>query len=138
MGVEAGLTAKFASLLPHLDERARRLVLGAEARVLGHGGIKVVSRAAGVSPVTVSKGAAELDSGEEPTQRVRRPGGGRKPLTGTDTGMVEALLALVAPDERGNPPIAATSSTTRTPGWAPVRRNIRAFARGNHPASWAL
>ena len=53
--VEASLTAKFDSLLPHLDERQRRLLFGAEARVLGHGGIKLVARAAGVNAVTVSK-----------------------------------------------------------------------------------
>lgn len=64
--VESALSAKFAVLLPHLDEHQRRLVLGAEARVLGHGGIKVVARAAGVSAVTVSKGAAELEAGGEP------------------------------------------------------------------------
>jgi hypothetical protein len=39
--VEAVLTAKFAALLLHLDERRRRLAMGAEARVLGRGGIKV-------------------------------------------------------------------------------------------------
>ena len=43
------LAAKFAALFPHLDERQRRLVMGAEARVLGHGGIKVVAAAADVS-----------------------------------------------------------------------------------------
>src|ERR1700759_2547930 len=42
------LAAKFGSILPHLDERQRRLVLGAEARVLGHGGIRLVAAAAGV------------------------------------------------------------------------------------------
>ncbi|MDJ0314559.1 ISAzo13 family transposase, partial [Arthrobacter sp. H35-D1] len=41
--VEGSLRAKFDSLLPHLDERQRRLLLGAEARVLGHGGIKLVA-----------------------------------------------------------------------------------------------
>ena len=41
--------AKFESLLPHLDERQRRLALGAEARVLGHGGIKAVARASGLA-----------------------------------------------------------------------------------------
>jgi len=70
--VEAALTAKFAALLPHLDERQRRLAMGAEARVLGHGGIKVVARAAGVSAITVSKGASELESGSDPLKRVRR------------------------------------------------------------------
>lgn len=73
--VEAALTAKFAALFPHLDERQRRLAMGAEARVLGHGGIKVVARAAGVSAVTVSRGAAELEAGSDPLKRVRRSGG---------------------------------------------------------------
>ena len=114
--VEAALTAKFESLLPHLDERQRRLALGAEARVLGHGGIKAVARASGVSAVTVSKGAAELEAGEEPLERVRRPGAGRKPQTVTDPGLVTALLALVEPDERGDPmsPLRWTVKSTRT------------------------
>jgi hypothetical protein len=66
-------------LLPYLDERQRRLVMGARARALGHDGIKVVARAAGVSAVTVAKGVTELDAGEEPLGRTRRPGGGREP-----------------------------------------------------------
>ena len=68
---EESLAAKFAALFPHLDERQRRLAMGAEARVLGHGGIKVVARAAGVSAVTVSRGVAELEAGGEPLRRVR-------------------------------------------------------------------
>jgi hypothetical protein len=72
------LAAKFAVIFPHLDERQRRLLMGAEARALGHGGIRVVARAAGVREGTVSLGVDELDSGTEPLGRVRRPGGGRK------------------------------------------------------------
>jgi hypothetical protein len=41
------LAAKFETIFPHLDERQRRLLLGAEARALGHGGIRLVARAAG-------------------------------------------------------------------------------------------
>src|SRR6266567_8106528 len=94
----AVLSAKFDALLPHLDERQRRLVLAAEARWLGHGGIELVARASGMSRKTVSAGVAELEAGEEPLAgRVRRPGGGRKPLTGTDLGLVQALDALVEP-----------------------------------------
>ena len=55
---EEALAAKFAALLPHLDERQRRLVMGAEARALGHGGIKTVARAAGTSAVTPNGPAA--------------------------------------------------------------------------------
>ena len=97
------LAAKFGVLLPHLDERQRRLYLGAEARALGHGGIRLVAAAAGVREATVSLGASELESGAEPLGRVRRAGGGRKRLADVDPGLVPALLALVEPEERGDP-----------------------------------
>ncbi|MFC9245757.1 hypothetical protein ACFT7S_17595 [Streptomyces sp. NPDC057136] len=42
------LAAKFEVILPHIDERKRRLLIGAEAQSLGHGGIKEVARAVGV------------------------------------------------------------------------------------------
>src|SRR5438094_896534 len=41
------LAAKFGAIFPHLDERQRRLLMGAEAGALGHGGIRLVARAAG-------------------------------------------------------------------------------------------
>jgi len=97
------LAAKFGSIFPHLDERQRRLLAGAEARALGHGGIRLVAAAAGLAEATVSAGARELESGEEPLDRARRPGGGRKKLAETDPGLVPALLALVEPEERGDP-----------------------------------
>jgi hypothetical protein len=101
---ERVLAAKFEAVLPHLDERGRRLVLAAEARSLGHGGIALVSRASGMSRVTITAGIGELESGREPSPgRVRRPGGGRKALTETDPGLLEALDALVEPDTRGDP-----------------------------------
>ena len=104
---EEVLAAKFAALLPHLDERQRRLVMGAEARALGHGGIRAVARAAGISAVTVSRGVDELEAGGKPLGRTRRPGGGRKPATQTDPGLGPALLALVEPGSRGDPELAA-------------------------------
>ena len=67
----------FAVLSPHLDERQRRLLAGAQARALGRGGVTVVARATGMGLTTVKKGAAEIDQGPEVTGRVRRPGAGR-------------------------------------------------------------
>jgi Rhodopirellula transposase DDE domain len=112
---EESLAAKFAALFPHLDERQRRLVMGAEARALGHGGIKVVARAADVSAVTVSRGVAELEGDGEPLGRARRPGGGRKRVAEADPGLVPALLALVDPESRGDPqsPLRWTTKSTR-------------------------
>ena len=109
------LAAKFQAIFPHLDERQRRLLMGAEARSLGHGGIRLVARAAGVREATVSLGAAELDSGAEPLGRVRRPGGGRKRAADLDPRLLPALLALVEPDERGDPmsPLRWTTKSTR-------------------------
>jgi hypothetical protein len=109
------LAAKFEVIFPHLDERQRRLLLGAEARALGHGGIRLVAGAAGVREATVSLGAGELESGAEPLGRARRPGGGRKRAADLDPGLRPALLALVEPDERGDPmsPLRWTAKSTR-------------------------
>jgi Rhodopirellula transposase DDE domain len=109
------LAAKFGVIFPHLDERQRRLLMGAEARALGHGGIRLVARAAGVREATVSLGVDELDSGAEPLGRARRPGGGRKRAADLDPGLRPALLALVDPDVRGDPqpPLRWTVKSTR-------------------------
>lgn len=63
--IRSQLTMKFAVLFPHLDERQRRLLMAAEAGVLGHGGVRAVARAAGVSETTVRKGVFELQAGDE-------------------------------------------------------------------------
>src|SRR5450759_4076801 len=113
--VEESLAVKFAALFPHLDERQRRLLMGAEARVLGHGGVAAVARAAGVSRVTVTGGVRELEAGDEPLGRTRRSGGGRKSVTTTDPGVRAALLALVEPESRGDPqsPLRWTTKSLR-------------------------
>src|SRR5690625_2219092 len=109
------LAAKFEAILPHLDERQRRLLMGAEARALGHGGIRAVARAAGVREATVSAGAKELQAGDPPLGRTRRPGAGRKRAGERDPALRPALLALVEPDERGDPmsPLRWTTKSTR-------------------------
>ncbi|MET9080278.1 ISAzo13 family transposase, partial [Streptomyces sp. NPDC004232] len=109
------LAVRLAVLVPHLDERQRRLLMGTEARILGHGGIRAVAHAAGVSETTVRKGVDELEAGAEPSDRVRRPGGGRKRAAEADEGLRPALLALVEPDMRGDPmsPLRWTTKSTR-------------------------
>jgi hypothetical protein len=110
---EVVLGEAFAALLPHLDERQRRLALGAAARVLGYGGVRRVARGARVAESTVARGAREL--GGEPADRVRAVGAGRKRLRERDPGLVLALLALVEPDQRGDPesPLRWTTKSTR-------------------------
>ena len=102
--------------------------MGAEARVLGHGGIRMVARAAEAREATVSLGAAELDRGEDPLGRVRREGGGRKPLAELDPGLRPALLGLVEPDERGDPmsPLRWTTKSLRALSAELARQGHRA------------
>ena len=99
------LALRFEVVLPCLNERQRRLMMAQEARLLGHGGVRAVAQAAGVSESTVRAGVFELEDGEGalPGGRVRREGGGRKSAEELDPGLVPALLALVEPDERGDP-----------------------------------
>ncbi len=133
VGVEEWIEAEFAALLPHLDERQRRLAMAARARSLGHGGITVVARAGGVSAVTVSKGIAELEAGEAPLDRVRRPGGGRKSVTESDPRISAALLALVEPAQRGDPESPLRWTTTST------RKLAEELSASGHPVSaWTV
>ena len=115
MDVETVLRAKFEAMLPHLDERSQRLVLAAEARSLGHGGIAAVARASGSSRSRIQQGVAELESGAAPLGRVRRRGGGRKPAAEADPGLLPALLRLVEPTRRGDPtsPLCWTTLSVR-------------------------
>jgi transposase len=105
------LREKFAAILPHLNEKQRRLLLAAEARSLGHGGISQVARASGVSRATIHRALHE----QEPavTERVRRAGGGRKKAR--DPRLLAALEALVSPQTRGDPmsPLRWTCKSTR-------------------------
>jgi DDE family transposase len=99
----AGLAAVLVEVAPVLDERARRLLLGAAARQLGRGGIKVIAAATGAAADTVGRGAAELEAGIVADGRVRVKGAGRKPLEATDPQLWPALDRLVDPETRGDP-----------------------------------
>jgi len=111
---EAALAGMFATVMPLLDERQRRLLAGAQARALGRGGIEAVVQAAGMSRTTVQKALREMDSGVEPPARVRRPGAGRKRLTDKDPSLLSELDAMVEPLARGDPmcPLRWTSKST--------------------------
>src|SRR6202049_3682342 len=125
-----GLAVKFGELLPHLDERQRRLCLGAEARALGDGGVLAVAVASGVPRQTVQAGADELAAGAQVLEgRARRAGGGRRPVAEADPGLVPALLALVDDSTRGDPesPLAWTTKS--------VRNLAGELRRQGHPVS---
>ena len=101
---EAAIRQRFDALAPVLDERGRRRFAAAEALTAGRGGIAAVSRATGLARSTIGRGLTELWDGDElDPQRVRRKGGGRKPLVEQDPSLLEDLRTLVEPDSRGDP-----------------------------------
>jgi Rhodopirellula transposase DDE domain len=98
------LGPELVKVLPMLDERSRRLVLGMAAGAAGEGGTAAVAALTGASWQTVANGKADLAAEEElPAGRVRRPGGGRKRLADSDPGLAETLEELIKDASRGHP-----------------------------------
>ena len=98
------IKAKFEALQPLLDERTRRVWAATEAQALGWGGISRVTAATGLSQNTVRAGLRELAASWPPTAgRVRRRGGGRKPLTASDPELAAALEHKLDAVTRGDP-----------------------------------
>lgn len=116
MITEEELRQRYDRLLPHLNERQRRLVLGADALEEGYGGISKVARAAGVCRDTVRAGIADLAAGATLDDgMVRRPGGGRRTVEVAQQGIADALEALIEPVTRGDPesPLLWTSKSCK-------------------------
>jgi transposase len=110
------IRCRFELLTPYLDEKTRRLMVGAEAQAIGFGGISIVARATGMSRDTISRGVEELEAPAAlPASGVRRPGGGRKKTADSDPTLKEDLEKLINPAERGDPesPLRWTSKSVR-------------------------
>lgn len=119
MALVQDIREKLRHLWPHLNERSRRMLAAAEAVQLGHGGVSLVSRACGLSRVTITKGISELTQPPLPEDRIRRSGGGRKKLVVRDPKLPRLLESLVEPLARGDPesPLLWTCKSTRTLAW---------------------
>ncbi|MEZ5480135.1 MAG: ISAzo13 family transposase [Thiolinea sp.] len=112
------VAAKYQALQPFLTERSRRLWAATEAKFLGHGGKAAVSKATGLSRLTINKGLAELESEADEISPVsiRRQGGGKKRLVDQSPELLERLKVLVEDSTRGDPeiPLLWTCKSTRT------------------------
>jgi hypothetical protein len=126
---------KFQALAPVMDERMRRHWAATEACELTWGGVSCVAKATGLSRTTIAAGIKELKTltgtGAEGTasSRLRRPGGGRKPLDHHDPQLWAALDHLVEPVTRGDPetPLRWTCKS--------IRRLADELTRQGHPIS---
>jgi hypothetical protein len=124
---------KYQLLAPEMDERMCRQWAATEARELGWGGVTAVAKATGLSRPTITAGLRELDL-PHPRRiaeglRIRRCGGGRKPLAETDPQLLEALEALIDPVTRGDPmsPLRWTCKSTS--------KLAEELCRNQHPVS---
>lgn len=113
-----GIAQRYATVAAVLDERARRMVAAAEALAYGWGGIRAVSRATGMSREAIVHGIQEVHGEGKPPAalgRIRRPGGGRKPLEVHDPSLRVDLERLVEPSTRGDPesPLRWTCKSVR-------------------------
>jgi hypothetical protein len=115
MDIYQRLSRKFAIIMPHLNEKQRRLLLAAEAKMIGWGGVSKVANASGISRVTVHKAVAEIEDQTIIAERIRKPGGGRKDIIEYYPGILDKLESLVDPATRGDPmsPLRWTCKSTR-------------------------
>jgi hypothetical protein len=132
----AVLREKYSALAPLMDERLHRLWAASEALALGWGGIILVAEATGLSQTTIRSGIAELKAPQAPeggraqeALPIRRPGGGRHPLSQADPTLCRDLKELVDPATRGDPqsPLCWTCKSTR--------RLAEALAKKGHQVS---
>ena len=106
----------FDILYPVLNERDRRLVVGAGAMAIGYGGVSEISRATSVCRETIANGVRELREPQVlPEGRVRRKGGGRKRTVLSDLTLKSDLETLIDPVTRGHPesPLRWTCKSVR-------------------------
>jgi hypothetical protein len=110
------IKTRFELLAPLLDERARRLLVGAEAAAIGCGGVSLVCRKTGVCRKAVTAGVKDVLHPERlPKNGIRRKGGGRKKTVSTDPTLKLDLESLIDPMTRGDPesPLRWTCKSVR-------------------------
>jgi hypothetical protein len=89
-----------------LSEKDKRRYAAVEASKLGHGGISYVAEVLRCHRSTISTGMKELSTLPEECgyeQRVRKPGGGRKPYTETWPDIDAKFLDVISEYTAGDP-----------------------------------
>jgi len=114
--MEEIIAMKYTMLSDSLNERQRRLWAATETLSLGYGAISAVSRATGISRVTITRGIKEIDEESHlPPGRSRLSGGGRKKGCELQPNLKPSLEAIIEPTAKGDPmsPLRWTPHSTR-------------------------
>lgn len=111
-----GFRKRLATLLPHLNERQRRLAAAVEARALGYGGVSAVAQATGLARGTIHRALRELRD-PPPTlahEQIRTRGAGRPRLVERQPEILKRLQGLVEASTSGDPmsPLLWTCEST--------------------------
>lgn len=87
-----------------LSEKDRRRFAALEAERVGWHGVQEVSEFYGIHPHTIRQGKQELAEGfDEPSERIRKPGGGRKPAESHYSDIDTAFLDVLNKHTAGDP-----------------------------------
>lgn len=102
---EKNILERYTSIKPFLyNEQQRRVYAAAEARIIGYGGISILSRITGIDRETISKGIQEVEnSANIDISRIRSAGGGRKKIEEIDPEIKEKLEKLMDSSTCGSP-----------------------------------
>jgi Rhodopirellula transposase DDE domain len=121
-------------ILSTLNERQARLFVAQRALELGRGGISKVSQLTGMSRPAIYRGISELRSEREwkpstEPSRIRRSGGGRKPLLEADP-KVQRLLKHILEETTAGDPMSLLKWTGKS-----TRTLAEELTRQGHPVS---
>ena len=134
------LRLKLSEVLPLMNEKQRRVVAASEAKWYGRGGVSVVARVTGMCRQTIYNGLASIAAGDS-SQRIRKPGGGRKKLREQEPEIVKKIEDLIDDVTRGDPesPLRWTSKSVRKVAESLMEEGINEFSLkllgNNSPAS---
>lgn len=102
---------------PFLDEKQKRILFGAAAEVLGHGGTAAVSTMTGAARNTITNGMKEAEkevsvsANDRENYRIRKPGGGRKTAREKNPGLYEKIEEIIRNSTYGSPMKVITWTT---------------------------
>lgn len=102
-GFATNLKIKLSGILPFLNEKQKRILVGSEAASIGRGGIQTLSDITGMDRKTIRKGIQEIKKKNKSIDRIRTSGDGRKKIVAKNPELRKIIEDLVEPDSRGDP-----------------------------------
>ncbi len=99
------ISERYDKIKPFLNnEQLKRVFAAVEARIIGYGGISILSRITGMDRETISNGLKEIENADNiDKSRIRAVGGGRKKLEDLSPKIKEDLEKIMDSSTCGSP-----------------------------------